>query len=170
MARAAKGRGRGTKTEDGEKRGRRGRKPKAVATPAAEGQPAVPVQGEEESVRGNTPGMAGEAEDKADRLPTVFRVIALPGEVWEGVKAKGSAEGGKSTRNVIAEALDSQLPAVVEELRSAGLHGEVRSNKRVRASLDENIIARIKWGSQQTGLPAVEILRLCVQRHVGKRE
>jgi len=99
-----------------------------------------------------------------DRLPTIHRTLRLPNQLWQDLKIRGIREG-KSAREMIHAALDSQLGGMIGVLNELGFLGDEREDdKLVRAPLDDNIIGQINYGRRQTGLPAVEILRLCLAR------
>jgi hypothetical protein len=99
-----------------------------------------------------------------NKLPTLHRTIRLPGQLWQDVKILGIREG-KSVRELIHESLDSQLGGMIGVLKELGFHGDEQENdKLVRAPLDDNIVGKINYARRQTGLPAVEILRLCLAR------
>ena len=93
------------------------------------------------------------------------RTIRLPVGLWKGVKAR-SAEKHKAIRWVIDDALDDELMPLIASLRRLGFTGERRAGKLARVPLDDNVIARMNFGRRQTGLPAVQLLKLCLQRHV----
>jgi len=99
------------------------------------------------------------------RPPTLHRTIRLPTGLWEAIKAR-SAREGKSIRWVVDNALDAEFMPLIESLRRLGLRGEVTADKLVRIPLDDNVIGRINFGSRQTGLPAAQLLRTCLERHV----
>ena len=103
-----------------------------------------------------------------DALPTIHRTLRLPNDLWQELKVRGIREG-KSVREMIHEALSSQLGGMVGVLRELGFSGDERENdKLVRAPLDDNIIGQINYGRRQTGIPAVEILRLCLARFLAE--
>ena len=102
-----------------------------------------------------------------ERLPVIYRTIKLPDELWENVKKQASQEG-KAVRYIIDEALDAELLSLVKSLRRLGLKGEVKADKLVRVPLDDNVIGRLNYGWRQTGLPAVLLLRNCLQRYMAK--
>jgi hypothetical protein len=98
-------------------------------------------------------------------LPTFYRTIRLPAPLWKAVKGRSQRQG-RAIRRVIADALDGQLSQLIQRLRRLGLQGEVTPDKLVRMPLDDNAVGRINYGRRQTGLPAVLLLRLCLQRHL----
>ena len=98
------------------------------------------------------------------KLPTLHRTIKLPNQLWQDLKTIGIREN-KSIRSIIHEALDGQLGGMIGVLRELGFCGDEQENdKLVRAPLDDNIVGKINYARRQTGLPAVEILRLCLAR------
>ena len=100
-----------------------------------------------------------------DRLPMFHRTIKVPAGLWKDVKAR-SAEKRKAIRWVIDDALVAELMPLIASLRQLGFKGERKADKLVRVPLDDNVIARMNFGRRQTGLPAVHLLKLCLQRHV----
>ena len=102
-----------------------------------------------------------------ERLPMFYRTIKLPNGLWDKVKERGSLEK-KALRWVVDEALDAELLPLVESLRELGFKGEIKADKLVRVPLDDNVIGRLNHGRRQTGLPAVLLLRICLQKYVTK--
>ena len=102
-----------------------------------------------------------------ERLPVLYRTIKLPNGLWDKVKECGEQEK-KALRWIVDEALDAELLPLVESLRQFGLKGEAKPNKLVRIPLDDNIIGRLNYGRRQTGLPAVLLLRICLQKYMAK--
>jgi len=102
--------------------------------------------------------------DSITPLPVVHRTFQLPANVWDRVRDRGKREG-KSMRWVIADAVDAELFPLMDTLRELGLNAQRRRNKLVRYPVDENIIARLKHAKRVTGVPAVELLILCLARH-----
>ena len=100
-----------------------------------------------------------------DRLPMFHRTIRVPTELWQEVKAHGNKER-KAIRWVIDDALDAELMSMIASLRAMGFKGEVQPDKLVRAPLDDNVIGRLNHARRQTGLPAVLLLRVCLDRYV----
>ena len=100
-----------------------------------------------------------------DRLPMFHRTIKLPSGLWKQVKERGKQEN-KNLRWTVDEALDAELLPLVESLRELGFKGEVKADRLVRVPVDENVIARMNHGRRQTGLPAVLLLRICLQKHI----
>ena len=105
--------------------------------------------------------------NKDDRLPMFHRTIRVPAELWGEVKAQGNKER-KAIRWVIDDALDSELMSMITSLRDMGFKGEEKPDKLVRAPLDDNVIGRLNHARRQTGLPAVLLLRICLDRYVDK--
>jgi len=104
----------------------------------------------------------------AERLPMFHRTIRLPARLWQAVKGR-SAEDDKAIRWVIDDALDAELMPLIEALRGLGLRGEDKADKLVRVPLDDNVIARMNYGRRQTGLPAVLLLRVCLERYAARK-
>ena len=93
------------------------------------------------------------------------RTIRVPAELWQAVKGR-SERDRKAIRWVVDEALDTELMPLIETLRRLGFRGETKANKLARIPLDDNILARINYGRRQTGLPAVSLLRICLEQYV----
>jgi hypothetical protein len=102
---------------------------------------------------------------KEDRLPTFHRTIKLPNGLWAKVK-KRSYQEKKALRMVVDEALDAELLPLIKSLRQLGLKGEIEADKLVRMPLDDNIIGRLNHARRQTGLPAVLLLKICLEKLV----
>ena len=100
-----------------------------------------------------------------NRLPMFHRTVKLPNELWGEVKERGEQEK-KALRWIVDEALDAELLPIIDSLRQLGLKGEIKANKLVRVPLDDNVIGRLNHGRRQTGLPAVQLLRICLQKYV----
>lgn len=99
-----------------------------------------------------------------DRLPMFYRTVKFPDGLWAKAKEHGEQEK-KALRWIIDEALDAELLPLLESLRNLGLKGEIKADKLARVPLDENVIARLNHGRRQTGLPAVLLLRICLQNY-----
>ena len=104
-----------------------------------------------------------------DRLPMFHRTIRVPSGVWQDVKQRSDRDG-KAIRWVVDDALDAELIPLIESLRGLGFRGEDKADKLVRVPLDDNVIGRINHARRQTGLPAVLLLRICLQRHVADND
>ena len=100
-----------------------------------------------------------------DRLPTFHRTIRLPGPLWAAVKALAGREG-RAVREVVHAALDAELLPLVEALRGLGLDGGRVADKLVRLPMDDNVVGRINHGRRRTEVAAVELLTICLLRHV----
>jgi hypothetical protein len=140
-------------TDKGRK-GRRGRKPKEIEV---EEQPVVATEA--------PPPPAEKTEQP--KLAPVFRVITLPKELWEDVKANVGKDGA-STREIIRHALDGYLPVLVDGLSDLGLRGDIKCDKRIRASLDADILGKLHAASTQCGLPMTTLLVLALMRYTGR--
>lgn len=101
------------------------------------------------------------------RLAAFHRTVRLPTGLWNAVKARGQQDG-KAVRWIIDDALDAELMSLIDALRDLGFDGTEEADKLVRAPLDDNVIARLNYGRRRTGLPAVQLLRLCLRRHVAR--
>ena len=95
-----------------------------------------------------------------DKLPTVHRTLRLPEKLWTAVKQQD-----KSARVTIDDALDAELFGLIDKLKALGFTNE-KQDKLVRTPVDENIIARLNYGRRQTSIPAVMLLRICLQKFI----
>ena len=111
--------------------------------------------------------MAKDVDEFDDRLPTFHRTIRIQSELWQTLK-KLDAEKNTSLRSKVDDALDAELLPLIDSLRGLGFKGEVKTDKLVRIPVNENIIARINYAKRQTGLPAVALLRICLQKFADK--
>jgi hypothetical protein len=102
---------------------------------------------------------------KEERLPTLHRTIKFPPDLWARIK-NYNKQDKKSVRRLVDEALDSELPPLVKSLQQLGLRGEIKHDKLVRLPLDDNIIARLNHARRQTGLSAILLLKLCLEKFI----
>lgn len=100
------------------------------------------------------------------RLPVFHRTVKLDAALWRAVKAQAKGSG-ISIRCVVDEALDAELPRLVTALNQLGLTGEDRGDKLVRLPVDDNVVGRINSARRSTGIPAVQLLLMCLHNHVG---
>jgi hypothetical protein len=75
----------------------------------------------------------------------------------------------KPVRLVLEDAVAGELPTLVERLRDLGLRGEVPADKVVRVPIAESVLSALAFGREQTGLPAITLLGLCLQSHVSRK-
>jgi hypothetical protein len=97
--------------------------------------------------------------------PPSYRVLFFNEDLWRSVVKLGKKEGS-SARQIMHKALASELQPLVDTLRKAGMHGEVKSDHRCRTALDQGILDSCAWGGQQCGIAAVQVLRLCLSRYI----
>jgi hypothetical protein len=94
----------------------------------------------------------------------VPRTIRLPGELWKAAKDLGKRR--KISMGVLLEASVAwKLNPLVEQLRGAGLKGEVVSHKLVRVALSKGTLEKLAEGRQRTGIPGVRLLALCLEHY-----
>lgn len=99
-----------------------------------------------------------------DALPIFHRTLKLPQRAWGAAKARGRYER-KTVREVVVEALDTELVPLIESLRGLGLDGDACARKLVRLPIDDHVVALLNHGRRRTGLPGVCLLALCLERH-----
>jgi hypothetical protein len=95
-----------------------------------------------------------------------MRVLVWPRRLWDAAKAKAQAQKS-STRSVIDAALAEGLDALVQDLMQQGLVPP-KDTKRVRCSLDANILGALHRASDRTDLPMQRLLFLCLDRQLSK--
>ena len=98
----------------------------------------------------------------------VPRTLKLPGRVWTATKAKGRKDG-KPVREVLKDAVNAELPRLVRQLRELGVRGELTNDKVVRVPVSDVLLDRLRNAKVKTGLPAIQMLTLCLQRHAARR-
>ena len=105
------------------------------------------------------------ASTKSTSALLQHRAIAFAPELWSSTK-RAAKRSGVPIREFISEALDEELPGLVQSL-SPGRTGARR--KLVRVSICDNAIGRINHGRRETGgIPAVLLLKICLARHAAK--
>src|SRR4051812_3650302 len=97
-------------------------------------------------------------------LPVLHRTLQLPEHLWSTAKARGQ-RAEKSVRWIIADALDAELPLLIDALRAVGLTGEGHGEMLVRCPLDDHVLGQLNDARRRTGVPAVQLLVLCLSRH-----
>ena len=98
----------------------------------------------------------------------VPRTLKLPGRTWKTVKAKGKRDG-KPVREVLKDAVDAELTRLVRRLRELGVRGELVNDKVVRIPVSDVLLDRLRKAKEQTGLPSIQLLALCLQHHADRR-
>src|SRR5687767_14091015 len=103
-----------------------------------------------------------------DSLPTFHRTLKLPARTWSAAKGRGRRDR-KPVRQVVSEALDTELQPLIESLRHLGLDGDAaKAKKLVRLPIDDHVVGLLNHGRRRTGLPAVCLLALCLHRHASR--
>ena len=100
--------------------------------------------------------------------PVTYRVIHLPAALWGDMVEVARTRKG-STRQIIREAIDADLFVVVKELQAVGM-GVAQVEKRIRSSLDRTILAALAKAKQETGVPAITLLRLVLEHYVARKQ
>ena len=97
------------------------------------------------------------------------RTIKLPPRLWSAVKMRAKKRDS-SARGVIADAVGAELIPLIRDLARLGFDRDCRPGKLVRLPVDDNVIGRLNSGRRSSGLPAVQLLVLCLRRHLAVSE
>ena len=105
------------------------------------------------------------SNEQAVSLP---RTIKVPPATWEAAKAR-AGKMGVPLRQFIEEAMHAELAGLIEALRKLGVRAECQPNKVVRVPISDAVLDLARHGREQTGLPAILMLALCMARFAGRR-
>ncbi len=101
-------------------------------------------------------------------LVPVPRTLKLPGSIWKATRAKGRRDD-KPVREVLEEAVNSELAKLVKQLRACGVRGELTNDKVVRVPVSDALLKRLRNAKGKTGLPTIQMLALSLQRHTARK-
>jgi hypothetical protein len=96
------------------------------------------------------------------------RTIKLSEAAWLEGKAK-AAKLGITVRQFVEDAVKSEMPNLIRQLRQVGLLPEYWPNKTVRVPLADGVLAAMKDGRKRTGLAENLVLSLCLHHFAGRR-
>ena len=101
------------------------------------------------------------------RQQAIFhRVFRFPETLWQATRIRAT-QVHQPVRSVVQDALDAELDSLIERLRDLGFQGEdVEPDKLVRLPVDERVVDRINDGRRRTGVPATQLLRMCLGRYL----
>lgn len=96
-------------------------------------------------------------------IDTVFRVVRLSEALREGLRRAREARD-QTNAAFIAEAVAGQLPKVVAELQSLGFATTKgpRRPARLPFSTEAGTLKILRTASQETGIPAIQLLTACL--------
>lgn len=101
---------------------------------------------------------------KAPQLAVTFRVMPLPASLWAALKTT-THKAKKSTREGIHEAIKNHLGKLTEELVGMGFNGK-KDAKRLRLSLDADILGSLSRASGACGISMTDLLKLVLIRQL----
>ena len=96
------------------------------------------------------------------------RTIKVPASVWQAAKVTAEKKG-ITLRQFIEDAVRTELADLIVGLRKLGVRTECQPNKVVRVPISDATLDLTRHGREQTGLPAILMLALCMQRAAGRR-
>jgi hypothetical protein len=96
------------------------------------------------------------------------RTIKLSETAWQEGKAKAT-KLGITVRQLVEDAVKSEMPDLVRQLRHVGVQPEYWPNKTVRVPIADGTLAAMKDGRKRTGLAENFMLSLCVHHFAVRR-
>lgn len=103
-----------------------------------------------------------ETPSMATAAPIVYRTYRLSEDLRAAILSRRSALD-QTVRAFIAEAVDGELPALLEALAAAGLSGPTGPGLRpVRLPLSRRLLESLREAAGRTGIPASHLLRACL--------
>ncbi|QDV37789.1 hypothetical protein [Tautonia plasticadhaerens] len=94
--------------------------------------------------------------------PIVYRTYRLSEDLRAAIRGRRSALD-QTVRAFVAEAVDGELPALLEALAAAGLAGPTGPGLRpVRLPLSRRLLQSLREAAGRTGIPASHLLRACL--------
>lgn len=98
---------------------------------------------------------------KKAKAETIFRVVPLSPELRRRVRLCRAEHG--TNQAVIAHAVESFLPATIDGLRKLGvIDAATGKSKKYRLPFGDDALAALAKASEQTGLPATLLLKVCL--------
>jgi hypothetical protein len=95
--------------------------------------------------------------------PVIYRVFKLPASLLTAMREKRDQVETTNVR-FLAEAVDSHLPNLVEELQRLGfgVHGGDQKVARLPFTDEAVTLGQLKEAAETVGLPVTRLLELCV--------
>lgn len=95
--------------------------------------------------------------------PQQFRVVKIADR--QRTRIRQARDAAKLTNlSMLQRAIDEQLPTLIDELASYGIASKLDDPQSTRLPIDDAIITALKAGSAATGLPAVVLMRMSLNR------
>jgi hypothetical protein len=111
--------------------------------------------------------MAAEARTNEDDNPTVHRVYRL-GEGLRQATASRRRDLGLTLRAFLAEAVEGELPGLVEDLRAC-LPAPDGKTRPARLPLTQALLGLLRQASADAGVPAAKLLAACLTRAAARK-
>lgn len=94
-----------------------------------------------------------------------FRVLRLPEPLRAAMRSAKEASG-LPNRQWLGTAVHTHLATVVDQLERLGIGDATGPLKPARLPFDNAALASLKAASKKTGLPAITLLRACLDRAI----
>jgi hypothetical protein len=94
---------------------------------------------------------------------TAFRVFHMPTSLIDSWR-KARDKQGATNLSFVVDATTKHLAPLVRELRAVGLTGFSTERCPVRLELPLGTLADLAEGSERTGVPATQLLSICLGR------
>lgn len=101
----------------------------------------------------------------------IYRVFKLPESLLTAMREKRDEVETTNVR-FLADAVDSHLPRLIEELRRLGfgVHGGDQQVARLPLSDESATLSLLREAAETVGLPATKLVELCLAAAVQPRE
>ena len=96
------------------------------------------------------------------------RTIKLSETAWQEGKAK-AAKLKITVRQLVQDAVKSEMSGLITQLRQVGLQPEYWPNKTVRVPIADGALAGMKDGRKRTGLAENLMLSLCLHHFASRK-
>lgn len=100
---------------------------------------------------------------------TIYRVVRLPQQLRTEIQTARDANG-QTNEQFVAAAVEQHLPRITDSLRSLGFGGFKGETVPVRLpfSDDSGTLSELKDTSELVGIPAVQLLSVCLSASVAQ--
>lgn len=99
-------------------------------------------------------------------LETTYRTYRLDEPTRAGMKRKRKREA-QTVAAFLESAIKKQLPQIIGELNAVGVPASLEEGARpARLPLTDELVERLRKGSDKTGVPTTRLLVACIQREV----
>jgi hypothetical protein len=95
------------------------------------------------------------------KTDTIHRVFPLPDDLRDALRATRERRGETNAR-VVADAVASHLPVLVERLRDLGFGRPTSRVRPARLPFSEDTLKALRSASQDVAIPACTLLALCI--------